>query len=49
MAEEEELKISLYADDILLSSILTLKERIKQFGYYSSYKVNVNKTEASGH
>ncbi len=52
VAGEEEHKISLYADDVLLclsnplSSINAVKENIKQFDYYSSYKVNVSKTEA---
>ena len=52
MARQEEHKLSLYVDDILLcfsnpsSSIPALKESIKKFAYYSSYKVNVNKTEA---
>lgn len=48
----EEHKISLYADDVLLylrepiSTIPYLKELISRYGYYSGYKVNVDKTEA---
>uniref|UniRef100_A0A3B3QX57 Reverse transcriptase domain-containing protein n=1 Tax=Paramormyrops kingsleyae TaxID=1676925 RepID=A0A3B3QX57_9TELE len=49
---EEEHKISLYADDVLLylsnlsCSIPALIDTVKLFGYYSGYKINVNKTEA---
>lgn len=48
----EEHKISLYADDVLLYlrkpiyTIPNLKELICRYGYYSGYKVNVDKTEA---
>lgn len=48
----EEHKISLYADDVLLyltnsiSSIPRLKEMISIYGYFSGYKINVDKTEA---
>uniref|UniRef100_A0A667ZG50 Reverse transcriptase domain-containing protein n=1 Tax=Myripristis murdjan TaxID=586833 RepID=A0A667ZG50_9TELE len=48
----EKHKISLYADDVLLylreptSTIPYLKELISRYGYYSGYKVNVDKTEA---
>lgn len=49
---KEEHKVSLYADDVLLlmtkptSTIPHLKELISEFGYYSGYKVNVEKIEA---
>lgn len=52
IAGEEEHKISLYADDVLLylsnlsQSIPALMQSVKVFGYSSGYKVNVNKTEA---
>uniref|UniRef100_A0A3B5QZS0 Reverse transcriptase domain-containing protein n=1 Tax=Xiphophorus maculatus TaxID=8083 RepID=A0A3B5QZS0_XIPMA len=45
-------KISLYADDVLLyltepkSTIPHLKELISQYGFYSGYKINIEKTEA---
>ena len=47
----EEHKISLYADDVLLYfrepiSTIHYKELISRYGYYSGYKVNVDKTEA---
>ncbi len=48
----EEHKISLYADNVLLyltepmSTISYLKELISRYGYYSGYKVNVDKTGA---
>uniref|UniRef100_A0A8C8E244 Reverse transcriptase domain-containing protein n=1 Tax=Oryzias sinensis TaxID=183150 RepID=A0A8C8E244_9TELE len=49
---KEQHKISLYADDVLLylteptSTIPCLKRRISEYGYFSGYKINVDKTEA---
>ena len=49
---EEEHKISLYADDVLLyltepqTSVPCLLDKIKTYGHYSGYKVNIDKTEA---
>uniref|UniRef100_A0A3Q2PLN4 Reverse transcriptase domain-containing protein n=1 Tax=Fundulus heteroclitus TaxID=8078 RepID=A0A3Q2PLN4_FUNHE len=45
-------KISLYADDVLVylsdpkSTIPHLKKLIFQYGFYSGYKINIDKTEA---
>lgn len=45
-------KISLYADDVMLFStgpattIQRLKDLLLQYGYYSGYKVNMDKNEA---
>ena len=49
---EEEHKLSLYADDVILYltkpalTIPHLKRQISKFGFYSGYKVNVEKTMA---
>lgn len=51
---EEEHKLSLYADDVILYltkpalTILHLKKQISKLGFYSGYKVNVKKTMAMG-
>lgn len=48
----EEHKLSLYADDVLLflteatRTTLYLKELLIRYRYYSSYKVNMDKTKA---
>ena len=42
----EKHKVSLYVDDVWLSSIPDVKEYVSQFGFYSGYKFNVDKTEA---
>lgn len=49
---EEQHKLSLYADDVLLylaepaTTIPHLKELISTYGYFSGYRVNVDKTMA---
>ena len=51
-ADGEQHKLSLYADDVLLyllepaTTIPHLKSLISEFGYYSGYKINVDKTVA---
>lgn len=49
IAGEADHKLLLYADDVFLylcRTLPALKASIKQCGYYSSYKVNISKTEA---
>ena len=48
----EEHKLSLYADDVMMfltepvTTIPCLKDLLSQYGYYSGYKVNMDKSEA---